>query len=194
MRATKCLARRSIRLKEYDYGEPGSYFVTICAYRHAYLFGTVRRGIMCANAYGRIVEQEWLASPAIRDEVEIDAFVVMPNHVHGIIWIKTANLAGAPGATAHDATPRGGSPRHVGAHGRAPLRKVGSAPYRPPRSLGSFVAGFKSACTKRINVARGSPGVPVWQRNYYERVLRNEDELNAARQYIIDNPTLWEDT
>ena len=133
-------------------------------------------------------------SPAIPDEIAIDAFVAMPNHVHGIIWIKTANLAGAPGATAHDATPRGGSPRHVGAHGRAPLRKVGSAPYRPPRSLGSFVAGFNSACTKRINVARGSPGVPVWQRNYYERVLRDEDELNAARQYIIDNPTLWEDT
>jgi len=82
-------------------------------------------------------------------------------------------------------------PMGVGAHGRAPLPS--SPPYRPPRSLGSLVAGFKSAATKRINEIRGTLGVPVWQRNYYERVIRDDEELSRIRQYIVDNPTHWEE-
>ena len=72
------------------------------------------------------------------------------------------------------------------AHGRAPL-------HRPAKSLGAFIAGFKSACTKRINEIRSTPGLPVWQRNYYERIIRNETELNAIREYIISNPAKWQE-
>jgi REP element-mobilizing transposase RayT len=92
---------------------------------------------------------------------------VMPNHVHGIVVI-----------------------RDVGAHGRAPLP---SPPHRLPCSLGSFVAGFKSAATKRINAIRRTPGLPVWQRNYYEHVIRDEDDLDRVRRYIAENPLRWEE-
>ena len=103
--------------------------------------------------------------------------VVMPNHLHGIVWIVptdegSGGEAGAPG-------------HRVGAHGRAPLR-------RSARSLGSFVAGYKSSVTKRINQLRASPGQPVWQRNYWERVIRYERELGGLREYIASNPLSWE--
>ena len=93
----------------------------------------------------------------------MDVYVVMPNHIHGIVLIlEHPDVA-------------------VGAHGRAPLR-------RSPRSLGSFIAGFKSVVTRRINQTRGTPGSPVWQRNYYEHVIRSEDELLRTRKYILNNP------
>jgi putative transposase len=133
------------------------------------------------------MRQEWLRSRSIRKEIEVDEFVVMPNHVHGIVWIvdNDERVEISP-------IPNRANVRDVGAHGRAPLR-------RPPKSLGSFVAGFKSACTKRINIARGTPGERVWQRNFraapckgYERVIRDDDELNRAQEYIINNPLKWE--
>jgi putative transposase len=96
----------------------------------------------------------------------------MPNHVHGIIIIT------------EDVGAHGGVTQDVGAHGRTPL-------HRKPRSSSSFVAGFKSAATKRINAIRGNPGTPVWQRNYYEHIIRNENALNAVRRYIQNNPLMW---
>ncbi len=110
----------------------------------------------------------------MRAEVVLDAFVVMPNHVHGIIGIIGGGTTPADG---------------VGAHGRAPLR--GGIAFRPPKSLGALVAGFKCAVTTRINRHRGTPGAKVWQRGYYERVLRDERELGIARRYIADNPLRW---
>jgi len=92
----------------------------------------------------------------------------MPNHIHAIVHIV------------HDP--------FVGAHGRAPLHH----PYRTPRSLGSFISGFKSSVTKRINEIRRTPGVPVWQRNYYEHIIRDQEELDKFRRYIQDNPLKWE--
>ena len=97
---------------------------------------------MWLAAYGQVVSEQWLRSALIRGEIELDAFIVMPNHIHGIVIIRAQPM----GAGAHG---------RVGAHGRAPL------PYRPPRSLGSLVAGFKSAATKRINEIRGTLGLPV---------------------------------
>ena len=160
--------RRSIRLREYDYAQAGAYFVTICTQHRECLFGEIVDGRARLNAPGEVVAAEWSRSARIRREIELDSFVVMPNHVHGIVVI-----------------------RDVGAHGRAPL--LPSPPYRPPRSLGSFVAGFKSAATKRINAIRGTPGLPVWQRNYYEHVIRNEDDLDRVRRYIAENPLRWEE-
>ena len=162
----------SLRLRSHDYGSTGAYFVTLCTCRRERLFGEIVDGDVRLNDTGRIVVSEWLRSAAIRPEIDLDAFVVMPNHLHGIVVIDA---------------PVGATDR-VGAHGRAPLH-----PRRPSRSLGSFVAGFKSAATTRVNALRGTPRAPLWQRNYHDRVIRDEDELNRIRTYINDNPLHWAD-
>ena len=119
---------------------------------------------MVLNNTGHIVADEWLKSAQIRAEIELDAWVVMPNHIHGIVVIIDSER-GWPSAS--------------------------SGP--SPRSLGALVAGFKSAVTKRINAERNTSGKPVWQRNYYEHIIRNETSLNQIRQYIADNPSRWSD-
>ena len=166
--------RRSIRLKGYDYTQPGAYFVTICTHGRKMLFGRVVDGEMQLNEFGEIVREEWFRSPDIRAEIELfpTEFVVMPNHIHGIVWIVETDT-------------------DVGAHSRAPLRRDRAPLHRPPRSLGSFIAGFKSVVTKRINALRETPGARVWQRNYYERIIRDERALNAIRRYILTNPSRW---
>ncbi len=163
--------RRSIRLPEYDYTQPGAYFVTICTHNREPLFGQVVDGEMVLNKYGQIVWEEWFRSANIRAGIELftNEFVVMPNHIHGIVWIVDA----------------------VGATGRSPLQPT--HPRGPAsRSLGSFIAGFKSIVTKRINAHRATPGARVWQRNYHEHIIRTERVLNVIRQYIVENPLCWD--
>ncbi|HUT75963.1 MAG TPA: transposase [Armatimonadota bacterium] len=169
------LHRRSIRLPTYDYSQPGGYFVTICTHERKCVFGAIAASEVQLNDRGRIVAEEWVRSSGIRREIELDAWVVMPNHIHGIILICGDGLDDSPQRHGND----------VGAHGRAPLQ-------RKPRSLASFVAGFKCAATKRINELRSTPGRRVWQRNYYEHVIRNADDLAEIRRYIADNPLKWE--
>jgi REP element-mobilizing transposase RayT len=160
--------RHSIRLKDYDYSQAGAYFVTLCAWQRECLFGDIVDGEMRLNALGQVVLNEWNRTPEIRKEIEFDVAVVMPNHFHGIICIVDDSTS-------------------VGATGRSPL-----PPEPRPRSLGAFVGGFKSAVTTQINVIRQNPRCPVWQRNYFERVIRNDAELGRAREYIINNPLKWE--
>jgi REP element-mobilizing transposase RayT len=164
--------RRSVRLQGYDYAQNGAYFVTICAYNREYVFGEIVGETMRLNASGEIVQEEWLRTPLIRPEVELDIFVVMPNHFHGIVVIRDDV---------------------VGAHGRAPLQPTvqSGSLHRAPKSLSSLMAGFKSAATKHINELRDTPGAPVWQRSFYDRIIRNEEGLNKARQYIENNPARW---
>ncbi len=157
--------RRSIRIPGYDYSQGGMYFVTICTRDRECLFGDMVDGGMRLNKFGYIVHEEWEKSVEIREEIELDAFVVMPNHIHGVVIITVGN---------------------VGATGRSPLR---SGP--PKRSLGALVGGLKSAVTKRINDLRGTPGIPIWQPNYYEHIIRNAESLTRIRQYIFDNPARW---
>ncbi|MGH2568954.1 MAG: transposase [Bacteroidota bacterium] len=161
--------RRSIRLKGYDYSSEGGYFVTICTHNRECLFGEVVEEKMRLNEIGQIVKEEWARTSEIRQEVGLDAFVVMPNHLHGVIIINTD-----PSKEMHN----------VGTHGPASLR-------RQPRSLGSIVAGFKSAATKRINAHRNSPRMPVWQNRFYEHIIRDEDDRNRIRHYILENPRRW---
>jgi putative transposase len=178
--------RRSIRLRGRDYSLPGAYFVTLCTYYRECLFGAVAAGRVRLSEYGLVAREEWLRTAQVRAEIASDAFVVMPNHIHGIVVITDD---GAVGATATGATA-------VGTQGLAPLRNppLQVPPlYRPPRSLGSFVAGYKMAVTKRVNRLRDTPGARVWQRNYYERVIRDDDEAVRARAYIRDNPGRWAD-
>jgi REP element-mobilizing transposase RayT len=169
--------RRSIRVPGYDYAHPGAYFVTICAQGRVCLFGEVSDGEMRLNEYGRIVEQEWRQTAILRPYIELDAFVVMPNHFHGILIITEA------GVGARRALPLPtDSPEMVRLFGKPPAQ-----------ALSSIVGSFKSAVSRRVNVLRGTPGAAVWQRGYYERIIRNERELAAVREYIVNNPYRWAD-
>lgn len=175
-RDTERNRRRSIRLPEYDYTLSGAYFVTICTHNRESLFGRVVDGKMLLNEYGKIVCEEWFRTAEVRRNVELleGEFVVMPNHVHGIIWIVDAgNGVGAQRRCAP--TPRGITPNNVA-----------------PGSLGAIVRAFKSTVTRRINELRNTPGGRVWQRNYYEHIIRTERALNAIRRYIRDNPRRWD--
>jgi REP element-mobilizing transposase RayT len=156
-------------LKGYDYTQPGAYIVTLCTQDRACLFGGISDGEMRLNAIGRIVADEWVKTAEIRDAIDLDAWVVMPNHFHGILFIV-------------------GSCR-----GDRPVAPTKSAASTGPesRSVGAVIAGFKSAATKRINMLRGTPGTPVWQRNYHEHIIRDEESLGRIRGYILANPSRW---
>ena len=160
--------RRSIRLQGFDYSQPGAYFVTVCSAGRKPIFGAIADGRMRLNAFGEIVSREWLRSGELRPALELDLFVVMPNHLHGIVVIVE---------------------EEVGAHSCAPLRS--GIALRRKRALASFVAQFKASAATRVNELRRSPGAPVWQRNYYEHIIRNEADLNRIREYVITNPAKW---
>jgi putative transposase len=169
-------------LKEYDYSQDGGYFVTICTHRREKLFCTDN---MQLNEAGEIVRDEWILTEHMRPEIIIDEFVVMPNHLHGIIFRDGGVSESRNFVAAHRCAPcsTSGSPL-AKAHHMSPLR-------RKPGTLGSIIAGFKSKTTLNINICRQTPGCPVWQRNYYEHVIRNERDLDRIRQYIRDNPVRW---
>lgn len=181
--------RQSIRLLDYDYSQVGAYFVTICAWQRECQFGAIVDNTMVLNDMGRIVADEWERTPKLRTNVELDVWTVMPNHFHGIILIHDDTVG------AHRRAPDFDVRSDLGIrHGMFNAEKTGAcnAPLRRQSgSLGSVVAGFKSATTKRINTYRNNAGCPVWQRNYYERVIRNENELSRAREYIVNNPQKW---
>ena len=173
--------RRSIRLKAYDYSRPGAYFITICTHDRQHLFGEVVDGDMRLNEFGKIVEWTWHDLPNHVVGIVLDAFVVMPNHVHGIVIIADDVGAGSVGA---------GS---VGA-GSEPAPTTTTTTPTPPKRHGlpEIVRQLKTFSARRINDHRGMRGVPVWQRNYCEHIIRHEIELNRIREYIMNNPSSWE--
>lgn len=170
------LSRRSIRLPDFDYTRPGAYFVTICAHDRACLFGEIVDGEMRLNRWGEVVQQTWDAVPGHFSNVALDQFVIMPNHVHGIIVLNDDDRVGAqfiaPGNIMSTA--------NSGAINRAP-------------TIGNIVRCFKARCTYVINLLRHTPTPPVWQRNYYEHVIRNDHDLTTIRDYIAGNPARWTD-
>jgi putative transposase len=190
--------RKSIRLKGYDYASAGAYFVTICAQDRACVFGDVVDGEMRANAAGRIVQDELARTPMVRPEMQIDACVVMPNHVHVVVCIVGA-YGNTPGNGARAGAGDAGAHIDTGAYIDTPLQGAsgntpvpGARAFRSPsHTIGAMVRGFKSATTARINTLRGTPGTPVWQRNYYEQIIRDEDSLNRVRAYVSSNPARW---
>jgi len=198
--------RRSIRLQRYDYSCAGAYFITCCTHNRLCLFGNIVDKQMCLNDAGRIVVDEWTKTPDIRNEIILDQWVVMPNHFHGIMIITNdtiRNITGSPGyiSSSLQGRPAGKADRgdHMGpvsqkgtsAHNGEGDRRV--APTGPkPRSIGAIMAGYKSAVTKRINEMRHTPGMALWQRNYWEHVIRDESEMDSLRQYIQNNPAQWE--
>lgn len=155
--------RRSIRLPGYDYSLAGAYFVTVCTLGRECLFGDIVDGEMRLNEAGRIVAETWPWLPTRNDHVELDAWVVMPNHVHGVIVL-------ADGC--------GGGSR--------------TAPTKNRKPLGRLIGMFKTVSSKRINALSNTPGVQLWQRNYWERIIRDDTELDHIQHYIRTNPSRWE--
>ena len=179
----------SIRLKGYDYSQSGLYFITICCYQRECLFGNIMNSQIILNNFGQLIKEEWLKSAEIRKEIEFDDFVIMPNHFHGIVII---NQEINSDFMKNDVDFQD---NNVGANGRSPLQQIQSS--RPkismkPKSISSLIAGFKSATTKKINIIRNTPQNPVWQRNYYDHIIRNDESLARIREYVQNNPLSWE--
>ena len=158
--------RRSIRLRGYDYRGAGIYFVTLCTASRACLFGDVVDDEMRLHPIGAIVREEWLRTPELRPSVELDEYVVMPNHVHGLLVINDAGPMRASTET-------------------RPVKGL------MPGSVGAIVGQFKSVTTKRVRREFGQAGRRLWQRNYFERIVRDEEALDRIRRYIIANPANW---
>lgn len=186
--------RRSIRLKGYDYSNAGAYFVTAVTWQRQCLFGDVINGEVRLSKLGKIVEWEWLELPKRLSYISLGAYVVMPNHFHGILYIHENAGATRQGPTGmqSDAEPlptitrdgMDGSPRQ-GPTGRPNGPK--------PASVGAILAQFKSRATKRIWKFPEFKETPIWQRNYYERIIRDENALQNITRYIEANPLLWDE-
>lgn len=177
--------RRSIRLPGFDYSSEGGYFISLVTHERQYLFGEVVDGEMRLNDLGIIVRDEWFRTAELRPYIELlnEEFVVMPNHIHGIIWI-TDNL----GHWKTD-TYRWGTAR------RAPTEDtpVNVEQFGKPvsGSIPTIVRSYKSAVTKKVNELRGTPSLPVWQRNYYEHIIGDDNGYDAIIEYIHNNPKNW---
>ncbi len=170
--------RRTIRLPEYDYAQSGFYFLTICTHNRVCLFGDIAEGTMRLNDAGRMVEQCWGTIPAHFPHVALDECMVMPNHVHGILRVVDRWATGRGTACR---APTGGTTTPVEQFG---VPVSGSIP--------TVIRSFKSAVTKGINeISQSSGRCDVWQRNYWEHVIRDETELQRIREYICDNPLHW---
>ncbi len=166
-------SRRSLRLQGYDYRRSGAYFVTICTYQNACLFGVIRDAKMMPNDLGLIVTDCWSQITQVRPNIELDAFSLMPNHLHGILFIYNGNLADVSTGTKRTANV-------------SESRSASS-------SFGVIIGQFKRAVTIRSKLLNSPPEQTIWQRNYYERIIRNENSLNDIRNYIVENPARWHD-
>lgn len=193
-------------MQGYDYTNPGAYFVTACTWNRECLFGDIIGGQMQMNEYGKIVRDEWMRTEDVRPNIELDEFIVMPNHLHGILVINDdARGAHTPVGARRCLDPARLAPErreqpseNVNGYGNIETRRANQgathrvAPTCKSGSIGAIVGQFKSSTTKLINRIRKHPGMPVWQRNYFEHVIRNEKDLIQIRQYIKGNPLQWE--
>jgi len=180
--------RHSIRLQGYDYSQASAYFVTIVTWQRESLFGEIVDGEMVLNRYGQIVRDAWFDLRNHYRRVDLGAFVVMPNHAHGIIVLTDDRKGGSlilGGTILPDESRAGIEP--------APTEQT--RPYVTVRrhSLPEIVRAFKSFSARRINRLRRTEGIPVWQRNYYEHIIRNEQEMDRITRYIESNPLRWAD-
>jgi len=173
-------SRKDVRLPGYDYAQSGFYFVTVCSENKKHIFGNIINFVgvgrdrpapntlpqMKLNRAGIIIEEVWKSLPD-HHSVRLDEFQVMPNHIHGIIQI-------------------------IHPMARNTSRDILGASRRAPTKLGVIVGLFKSECTKQIRIATGLPTMTIWQRNYYEHIIRNEKDYLRIKKYIRENPMIWE--
>lgn len=173
--------RQSLRFKGYDYSLPGAYFVTTISKRRVCLFGEVRKGNIVLSDIGRVVEKCWHNISKNFPYVRLDEFVLMPNHLHGILFLFEAKGKGEAFSAINTDLD------DINFENASPLRPHGTQ----SRSLGSVIQNFKSVSTRMVNRRYFKAGNKIWQRNYFERIIRNDRELYAIRQYIRDNPLNW---
>lgn len=157
--------RKTIRLKGFDYSVQGMYFITICVQNRECVYGNIEKGKPCLNQAGEMVEQHWLKIEQQFENVKLDEYVIMPNHIHGIIFIASA--------------------------------QNNRADTRPAPTIGDIICAFKSMTTNcYIQNVKQNEWKPfdkrLWQRNYFERIIRNQEELDRIRDYIKNNPSRWE--
>jgi len=166
-------SRRSVRLPGFDYSKIGMYFVTVCASERRCIFGEVRDDETVLSSIGQIVSACWIEIPHHFPNVKIEAYVVMPNHIHGILTIHS-NWKGA------------GSQEKLA----APMESFGKP---TPRSIPTIVRSFKAAASRHSRESGYVKGESIWQRGYYEHVLRNTREYVEVTNYILQNPARWAD-
>ena len=158
-------SRRSLRLRGYDYSWPGWYYLTICTLDRVCNLGRIEDEKMILSEWGQIVSETWQWIPSRYPYVELDDFVVMPNHLHGIVIINP-----------------------IFRRGDSRIAPTGGSKVKP---LGRLIGAFKTVSTKKINEMRETPGAVFWQRNYYEHIIRNQKDLDRIRAYIRNNPLQW---
>lgn len=193
--------RRSIRLKGYDYTSVGSYFITICTFQRECLFGTITDGEMQLNQYGKIVHSHWQNLPKYHPRLELDEFVIMPNHIHGILFLIDNNDISSDHHNSVGAGLADNFEVNAGATCKTRPYKI-SIPTKPAptnnlatennHGIPEIIRGFKTFSARRVNQIRHTSGIPVWQRNYYDHIIRDETSLQKIRQYIQTNPNLWQ--
>ncbi len=167
--------RNSNRLNGYDYTQPGAYFVTIVTHNHACLFGDVIQSKMILNPYGEIANEQWMRLNIRFQSADFSTFVIMPNHVHGLIFLKGAGVDPQEDDEIFSS-----------------LRPYPGA-FVIPGSLGAIVRAYKASVSLRINNLRSPKITPIWQRNYYDHIVRDEHEFENIWKYIEANPAKWED-
>ena len=196
--------RQSIRLRGYDYTQEGAYYLTICCHQKRCLLGEIEDGVMHLNLVGATVKAVWDSLPRHFPLIELDAFVIMPNHVHGIIVITPDNHNPNCRGEAFVPITENTSPQISSTNADAPYVATASlTPFSgcndtpPPHgtqsgSIGAIIQNFKSVATRRVNRITRNSGT-LWQRNYYEEIIRNEKAYENIRRYIVENPLNWDE-
>ncbi len=188
--------RKALRLPGYDYTRAGAYFVTICTRHREPLLGRVVDGETVLSAFGQIADATWRWLGEQYPYVVIDAYVVMPNHLHGILWIvdEPGDVGGrGRSRTAPTAPAAVLNPTDMGQPPPTDPEPVSDAVFSKRKPLGRLIGAFKTVSTKQINLLRNTPGAVFWQHNYYEHIVRGERKLEIIRRYILNNPARWED-
>jgi putative transposase len=185
--------KASMRLQGWNYCTPAFYFITMRTFNGISQFGKIHNSVMVLNDIGEMVSKIWKDSFEIRKELVCDTYIIMPNHIHGLINIDVETHSRAQNEThsraQNETHSRAQNETHSRAqnetHSRASLRRM-------PKSISSFVAGFKSTSTKMVNEYWNRNGERLWQTGYYDRIIRNETELLNVRNYIQCNPMAWD--
>jgi len=158
----KRYARVSNRLPDYDYSQSGAYFITVCTHGRVHLFGEIVEGAIRLSELGIVVQSVWNDLPLHYSRLIIDAFVIMPNHIHCVVFIGTDGAG------------------------------LKTAPTMKHHGLPEIIRGFKTFSSRRINEKRQTMGISVWQRGYHEHIIRDDESLDQIREYIANNPLKWD--
>ena len=173
------------RLKGWDYTRPGAYFITICVANRRCIFGEINKSKMLLNEFGFIARDTWMWLSSQYPYIQLDEYQIIPNHFHGILWIKDKNFL------VLNIQNRGGGSRTALPEQQKIISEKNITINRI-KPVGRLIGAFKTVSTKQINLIRQTPGVSLWQRDFYDHIGRNEKELYRYRKYIKNNPVNWD--